>query len=329
MKNIVNDLRLIYKCCVMYYEQGLSQQQIADRMDISRVSVSRMLQAGKESGIVQIQVFSPNHLNYGEIEQQLEKKLGLKEVVVVESSPLATAYDQMSALGSAAVNLIENYIHNGDIIGVSMGYTLHNVCRTKRMNQEAIRCTFVPVLDGIRSISSTITDVHSNQIAIGLAQLYGGDYIEFFSPAMFSNIEILRGFMAERSMREVLDSYERMSTVIMGIGTPKRSSPTMMNAGYITQNQTDFYVKRGAVGDLAMQFFDINGRTEPFNDFNRRVAGLQLADIRKIRNKICIASGRDKAEAVYGAVKGEFVNIIVVDEECAEALMSIQEEKNE
>lgn len=328
MKKVIDDLRLIYKCCKLYYEDKYSQKEIADVLGISRVSVSRMLQSGRESGIVQIQVVSPNHLTYTQLERDLEQRFGIKEAVVVDNSPLATSYDQMTALGTAAISVLENYLHDDDIVGVSMGMTLHNICRTTRSNTKTIRCSFVPILGGISSVRNAAVDVHANQIAVGLAQMFGGQYVELFCPAMFSNIEVLKGFMQETAIRRVTECYDKMDTVIMGIGTPNRSSSTMIRAGYIRQEQIDNYVAQGMVGDLAMQFFDMEGNTEPFKEFNERAAAMPLARIKTIRNKICIGSGVNKAEAVYGAMKGGFINILVTDEDCAVRLLELEGERS-
>ena len=65
MKKLVDDIGLIYKCCKMYYEDRLSQHQIADQLGISRVTVSRMLSAGRKMGIVRIQVVEPEETNCG------------------------------------------------------------------------------------------------------------------------------------------------------------------------------------------------------------------------------------------------------------------------
>lgn len=328
MKKVIDNFRLIYKCCKLYYEEKYSQKEIADALGVSRVSVSRMLQAGRDTGIVQIQVVSPNHLTYTQMERDLEQKFGLKEAVVVDNSPLATSYDQMTALGSAAIHVIEGYLHDDDIVGVSMGMTLHNICRTARTNTNNIRCVFVPILGGISSVRNAAVDVHANQIAIGLAQMFGGQYIEFFSPAMFSSIDVLKGFMKETAMRRVTECYDKMDTVIMGIGTPNRSSSTMIRAGYIKQEQIDSYVAQGMVGDMAMQFFDMDGNTEKFKDFNERAAAMSLARIKNIHNKICIGSGANKAEAVYGAIRGGFINILVTDEDCAVKLLQLEGERS-
>ena len=41
MKKIVDDLRLIYKVCCLYYEDDMRQQEISDYLGISRATVSR------------------------------------------------------------------------------------------------------------------------------------------------------------------------------------------------------------------------------------------------------------------------------------------------
>lgn len=323
MRKVVDDPRLIYKCCKIYYEENRSQQEIADLLGVSRVSVSRMLCAGRELGIVKIQIVSPNHLTYSKLERQLEQCYGLKEAVVVENSPLTTTYDQLSVLSTETLNLLETYIHDNDVVGVSMGMTLHNICRGTRQNTNNINCTFVPILGGISSGRSATVNIHSNQIALSFAQLFGGQYVEFFSPAIFSDPAVLKGFMKEAPMQRILQYYREIRTVIMGIGTPNRAGSTMLRAGYITQEQIQGLVQKGVAGDLSLQFFDRNGNTEPFEEFNSRVAGMPLELLREVENKICIGSGAHKAEAVHGALRGGFVNILVTDQECALKLLEL------
>ena len=46
--------RLMTKISIMYYNEGLSQQQITDKLNISRAQVSRMLSNARSEGIVDI-----------------------------------------------------------------------------------------------------------------------------------------------------------------------------------------------------------------------------------------------------------------------------------
>lgn len=325
MRKVVDDKRLIYKCCKLYYEEDLSQQEIADRMEVSRVSVSRMLQAGKEQGIVVVRVVSPDLLEYSKLEQKLERLFGLKEAVVVETSPLNTRFDHINALGMETLNLLETCLHDGDLVGVSMGMTLHNICLAPRQETASIHCTFVPLLGGISNGRSSAANIHSNQIALEFAKLFGGDYVEFYAPAVFSDKTVLQGFLKEQSMQNVLRYYKELKTVITGVGVPNSSSSTMFKAGYISEEDLRELEERGVVGDMSLQYFDRDGNTDAYRSFNDRVAGMALEQMRQVENKICVGSGLNKAEALYGALQGGYVNILVTDEECALRLIEMKE----
>ena len=43
--------------------------------------------------------------------------------------------------------------------------------------------------------------------------------------------------------------------------------------------------------------------------------------IKKIRNRIAIAGGANRAEAVKGAIRGGYVNMLITNNECAEKLL--------
>jgi len=311
MKKIIDDARLIFKCCSLYYEDEMSQQEISEYLAISRPSVSRMLKLGKEQGIVKIEVNNSYNVTFGKLERELEKKFGLKEVIVVESSPIEMGTERISSsLGEETLHFLSRVLDDGDIVGVSMGMTLQNVIRAKRSIEKSIRCTFVPIVGGI---GESRLDIHSNYIAGEFAKLVGGDCVQFFSPAIFSDVHVLEGFLKEKSMKSIFNLYKNVSTVIMGIGMPERGGSTLMTTGYID----------GQVLDISLRFFDINGSTEKFKEFNEKVAGIPIEQLKKIPNRIGIAGGSQKAQAVMGGIKGEFLNILILDLDCAKALIEM------
>ena len=325
MKKIVDDPRLIFKCCKLYYEEQLSQQQIADRLSVSRVSISRMLAAGREMGMVVIQVVNPSYMTYSEAEQRLEELYGLKEAVVVENSSLDTQYEHTSAVGIATLHMLEHYLHDGDIVGVSMGRTLHNICQSVLNAVKPVKCTFVPTVGGVSAGQRGTADIHANRIALEFAQIFGAKYIEFFAPAMFSDRAVLEGFMRENIMQEILRCYRNMRTVILGVGVPNYSQSSMVKAGYITEYEMNYMIEKKIVGDVSLQFYDRDGNADAYRIFNERVAGMTLTQIQQVENRIAIASGVEKAEAVYGALMGRYINILVTDEECAMKLIQMRE----
>ncbi len=66
------DYRLLNKVSRYYYESNLSEEQIANRLHLSRSKVSRILKQAREVGVVQINIISPSGI-FPELEHQLKK----------------------------------------------------------------------------------------------------------------------------------------------------------------------------------------------------------------------------------------------------------------
>ena len=120
MKKIVDDWRLIYKVCSLYYEDDMRQQEISYYLGIFRATISRMLQKEKESGIVRVEVVNPIQFTYGKLEKTLERKYGLKDVIVVENSSLDTRQESLNKMYEKAALYLSQFFRDGDYIGVSM-----------------------------------------------------------------------------------------------------------------------------------------------------------------------------------------------------------------
>ena len=82
--SILDDTRMMIKVCKMYYQEGLSQNEIA-KMKISRPTVSRHLNQAKRKGIVEIKI---NENDLLELEKELEEKYKIKEVICVQKPQL-------------------------------------------------------------------------------------------------------------------------------------------------------------------------------------------------------------------------------------------------
>ena len=321
MKKIVDDLRTIYKCCSLYYEDNKSQQEICESLQISRATVSRMLKAGREKGIVTISVQNPMQYSYGELEKEVEKRFGLKEIIVVYNDAFDSKNHVATQLSEVASAYLNDLFEDGDYIGVSMGYTVNNITKVNKRFEAKPDLTFLPLMGGISQRKMNREDVQSNEMAAKFAQLYGGKYLQFLSPAVFSSHEILEGFLKEESINYIFDYYDKLDTVIMGVGIPAHEKSTLVASHYVDEAYLNRMIEKGAVGDIALHFFNSKGDLTPFQEFNNRVASLSMERLKKVRNRVAIASGAEKAEAVKGAIKGGFLNILIADVACVENLL--------
>ena len=121
MRKVIDDPRLMVRVCDLYYNQGISQQQIAKDLNLSRPTVSRVLALAREQGIVKISISNVDAVEHWELERKLEKEYGLQEVIIVGEN---SSEDKMKeALGEAAARYLEYTIKDGNTVGVSMGST--------------------------------------------------------------------------------------------------------------------------------------------------------------------------------------------------------------
>jgi hypothetical protein len=173
----------------------------------------------------------------------------------------------------------------------------------------------------VGGVAESRLDIHSNYLAQEFADRFVGDCVQFFSPAVFSRREVLEGFLQEKTIQNVIRLYARLDLVLMGIGVPTTEHSTILRTGYVDHTILEEFTVRGAVGDIALRYFDENGDTTPFQDFNDRVAGISLAALKKIPRRVGVAGGRHKKDAVLGAIRGGFINVLITDIDCAENLL--------
>ena len=94
------ETRLITKVATLYHEQKLTQTDIAKRLGISQVTVSRLLKRAEDNQIVRTTVISPPGA-FVELEGALERKFGLTQAIVAESQSDSDESIQ-AAIGAAA-----------------------------------------------------------------------------------------------------------------------------------------------------------------------------------------------------------------------------------
>jgi deoxyribonucleoside regulator len=108
--------------------------------------------------------------------------------------------------------------------------------------------------------------------------------------------------------------------VVMGIGDA--SQPSTIWSGYLDKRGLDWVTLRGAVGHMCGQFFDEKGNVLVISTNNRSI-GIGLKALRNIDCVIAVASGKQKAGAILGALRGKYCNVLVTDVAAANAVLSL------
>ena len=100
-ENMTEELTAEYRrVAYYYYKAGLTQEEIANRMQMSRQRVNRIVNACIELGIVEITIKGLDKSNL-QMETALEEKYQLREVRIVDSVFDKNIYQELGAAGSA------------------------------------------------------------------------------------------------------------------------------------------------------------------------------------------------------------------------------------
>lgn len=296
---------------MMYYEDNLTQSQIAKQLHLSRQTVSNMLREAKEKGIVKIIIQHPNSDLYT---QQIKicNKYGLQSVRIAQN-PYSEA-DTKKQVGLLCSRFIEGKIADLSRIGIGWGTTLYEfVQQSSHIDAKHVEIT--PLIGGVG-----INDVqfHSNHLAFRLAEKYSSSVNYFYAPAIAESVEVKMLFTSTELFKQIYEKATNVEIAIIGVGNPIESS-TYRNLGYISAFEESDIKNSHAVGDILGSFFDSNG--EPVNSvFNNRMIGLDIHDLKNIPEIVVLATGREKIRSIQALLKNNIVDHLIIDQVIADSL---------
>lgn len=122
------DLRLAVRAATLYYLDGLTQAEVAQRLGVSRPTAGRLVARARAQGLVRIEVSVPPTWRddlHAETERALEERYELVEAVVVgrrvdDAGPIEDSAS-FAALGRAAAGLLTRRLRPSDTLGFTWG----------------------------------------------------------------------------------------------------------------------------------------------------------------------------------------------------------------
>jgi DNA-binding transcriptional regulator LsrR (DeoR family) len=312
-KSVSND-RLVIKCCKLYYEEDYTQNEISSLLKISRPTISRMLKEARDFGIVKIEIVDKNKSTFADLERKIERYFSLKEVIIVEDE--RNYLLERKKTGKAAAIYLQRIIKNGDMISVSLGYTIKETVDSLEESVKKHNLTFLPLVGGV---GQSNTEIHSNEILKNLSAKLGGNFRLLHAPAVVNNMSTKIELLREKTIKDILDYAELSNISLVGIGAAIDMESTIMSTGYFSKADMELLAEQGIVGDICLQFYDIEGNFAQV-DQNKRVIGVNLNVLKKIDTVIGVACGEKKVKAIIGALNGGLIDVLVTNYSAAAAI---------
>lgn len=307
-------LEFLAEIAGLYYEESLSQSEIAVQTGYSRSMVSRFLAEARQEGLVEIRVHRPIERRQ-DLERGLQDVLKLKQARVVVCRELG--HDQvLRRLGMMASRLVEELLVDDMTIGVSWGTTVYETVN-------ALQFTNYPGIHIIQMIGSLGTPdplIDGPELAQHLAHKLAGRYTSLPAPLLVDSRVTRQSLVNESRVRQVMEQFRTIQLALVGIGTMDPGQASLLRAGYLSIEQLEELRQAGAVGDVCVIHFDIDGQLVD-TPLTKRVVGIDPPTLRSIPAKVGIAGGGTKVSPIIGASKAGFINILVTDEMTATSIL--------
>lgn len=312
--SVLENTRLIVKVCKLFYEDGLSQKEIASKLGISRPQISRIMNIAKEKDIVSINIKNPFSEEL-ELEQKLIKKYNLSDAFIsnagTDSSP-----EQLALFSKQCAMQLNNYILDNTKIGVMSGKTIGAVASSVQSVQRK-NLHFVPLVGTLGNVGN---DWNANAIARILAFKSDSTYSVLSAPILVQNNISREILMKEPTISSVLNEGEHCDLAIVGVGQISTHSTAYLS-GAFTDNDLITLKESGAVASVSISYLDKNGALIE-NDITNRSIAWPLK--RRPNTKIlAIVTGLSKAGALKATLTGGYIDILMTSVPLARAMLEI------
>ncbi len=295
---------LMYDAARLYYEEGLTQADVATSLSVSRPTVSRLLAEARHVGIVEITVRRSTSAT-DTLAELVAARLGLQRVYLAGGEKESLGRRLAPAVSQA---LLDARLVPEDVLLVSSGMTLYQC-----LSQELPRLPGVVVAPTVGGQEEPEPWYQTNVMTALVAERGGGRPLYLYAPALPS-ASLRRSLLQDPSFRRVLDAWARARCALVGLGTAL-DGRTVIPA-FVPRDAASL---SRAVGDVCSRFFDAEGRPVDFPGSSRLVA-IPLDALRALPASIGVAAGPEKVPAIRAAARHRYISHLVTDVPTAQAL---------
>jgi DNA-binding transcriptional regulator LsrR (DeoR family) len=311
-ETLLEDRVLVARICWYYFKEGQTQENIAQRLNMTRKRVNRILGLARDSGFVQFTIADPAGQRTA-LEEQLVTRYGLQHAIVVPT-PMSDM-DVRSLVGAAAGHYVGERLPIGGSLGISWGGTINAAAQNlrPRSGQE----TKVVLLCGGLAESAPINPYDN---AAMIARALGARCYYLTAPMFVESEEFRDLIVRSEPVRSVLAMVPALDMALLSaIDLSEQSKALEYNV--ISRKTWASLRAAGAVGDICGHYLDRDGKPVD-HPLCQRTINPSLAQIHRIRTRVLAAGGKQKLDIIRAGLLAGFCHVLVTDEAAAQRLLS-------
>ncbi|MGF7134179.1 DNA-binding transcriptional regulator LsrR (DeoR family) [Paraburkholderia sp. EB58] len=305
--------RLRLRAAWMYFVEEMTQNEIALKLGVGRVTVVRLLAAARERNEVKITI-GDRLAECVEAERLLENRFGVEEAIVVPLS--ARGADATGPVAAATGAYVSSLVRANMRIGVGWGRTLvSSLAFMSERNVENL--SVVSLLGGIMKARK----FNPAEFAWRFASLFQADCYLMTAPLVVDSAATRQTLIERCGLGDIFELAKSLDAVVLG-AAGMGADATAHLSKFISNADRASLVKAGAVGDVLFNFFDAGGKLVD-HPINERVMSVPLDIIKKVPVRVMAAGGANKVQALAGALEMVKPTVLITDEYTAKDVLKL------
>lgn len=317
------DERLISRIAELYYIYDINQCEIAKKFNFSKTKVCRVIKEAREKGVIQFSIADYNK-RQRELEEKLEDKYGLKEVIIYFIMEEKDYDDDNNSIfqeiGKLAASYFNRILGNNLNIALAWGKTLYNFIENIQREKKFKNINIFSTLGGV---SLTTVEYQNNSLIQMLSNKIGGASHPIYLPLVLESKEHKEFLSANNNINKILGNISDIDYYFASLGFISESS-RMYKLGVFDKAFLKELSAKKACGEIGLNFYDIDGNFIK-TSIGERAVYLGIEPIKKMKNKIIIAFGKSKVLSIKGFLKTKIADVLITDSLTALELLKSKE----
>ncbi|MGC1488308.1 MAG: sugar-binding transcriptional regulator [Albidovulum sp.] len=297
----------------LYYVGGMTQDQIAAELGVSRQRAQRLVSRAMAEGLIHVRL---DHKIGAcmELEAALIRKFGLQTCRVAPG--LGQGADGNRAIAAMAASVMERFLQRPEPLIIALG-----TGRAMRAMVDAL----TPIEAEQHRLVSLVGNIAPDgsasyfDVIMRIADKIRAPHYPMPVPVISDTPEERAVFHQLRAVQNVFDLARSANVTFVGVGQMGDDAP-MCKDGFVTKAQLAEMQRLGAIGEMVGWVFDSAGRYIDVG-ISERVGGLRVEPDSSAQ-VIGLAAGPNKVAATHAALSGHILNGLITDEHTATALLA-------
>lgn len=291
------------KIAWLYFMEGMTQDEVAQKLGMTRARVLRILGSARNDGTVQIKV-STRFSQSIELENELEKAFDLERAIVVPEPDEPSKVTEI--IGKTLGIYLTETLSNNMTIGLGWGNTLTYALNTIE-SLDHKDSNIISLLGALNKV----TNVNPSEFAWRVADRLSASCYMMSVPVFAPDAETRKALFQHNGISEVYERAHDLDLAVLSVGDLDVDS-AYSKYDLLTPAELSSLKRAGAVGDILCHFVNNDGETID-HPVNKRTFSVGFETISKSKRIVLASGGQNKKNVMKAAMRRVNPNVVITD----------------